>query len=259
MSKYHVVHSGRNIFCYYPPSLCRIYRDGRFLTEQSGEPEFDDIGKAMISSGFDDDEQPYLLKLGERIDYYKPFPFEPYTTQSTSLGHVVLFYQNREGHVGYREVTEKRTGPFHQFLNAKDGILQDASFLTTYDELHVLMVIRTPFSNQLLYRKKTDDVFTPPVSLWESPRIDNCLLTLIGKELHATCMIGGKLHRSISYNEGDSFGPVELYKRKFCAEPAKASFIVDTPTNGWLARQVYVDRNAPWDVQMLPDLVDFFG
>ena len=258
MSKYQIVHKGQDIFCYYPPSRCRIYRDGRLMAEQNSESEFDDAGRNLISSGFDDEEQAYLLKLGERIDYYKPLPFEPYITQSTSPGHIVLFYQNEEGHVGYREITEKRTGTFHRFLNARDGTLQDASFLTTYDELHVLMVVRTPFSYQLLYRKKTEDVFTPPVSLWESPKIDNCLLTLIGKELHATFMIGGKLHRSISYNEGDSFGHVELYKRKFCAEPVKADFI-GLAAGDWFARQVYVDSNAPWDVQMLPDLVDFYS
>ena len=258
MSKYQVIHRGQDIFCYYPPSLCRVYRNGRLLAEQNLEPAFTDAGKTLISNSFDDDEQPYLLRLGEKIDYYKPLPFEQYITQSTSLSHAVLFYQNQEGHVGYREVTEKRTGPFHRFLNAKDGILQDASFLTTYDELHVLMIVKTPFSHQLLYRKKTEDVFTPPISLWESPKIDNCLLTLIGKELHATCMIGGKLHRSISYNEGDSFNPIELYKRKFCTEPAKADFISEAPTSNWLARQVYIDSNAPWDIQMLPDLVDFF-
>ena len=256
MSKYQVVYNERGIFCYYPPSLCRVYRGGSLLAEQPAE--FEDTSKPLISSSFDDDEQPYLLKLGERIDYYKPFPFEPYITQSTSSNHVVLFYQSREGHVGYREITDKRTGPFHRFLNTKDGVLHDASFLATYDELHVLMVVRTPFSHQLIYRKKTEDVFTPPVSLWESPKIDNCLLTLVGEELHATCMISGKLHRSISYDEGDTFGSVELYKRKFCAEPVKADFISEMPTDGWYARQVYVDSNAPWDVQMLPDLVDFF-
>jgi len=227
------------------------------LSEVSTEFPLD--AKGIISSGIDDDGVAYILKLGERVDYYKAFPLgEPYIIQATGSGHFVLFYQNKDGDVGYREVTEKRTGPFHRFHNFKSGNIYDASFLTTFDELHVLMIVRSPFSYQLLYRKKTEDVFTPPVQLWEAPKIEHCLLTLIGNELHATCMIGGRPHRVISIDEGDSFGQMELYKRKFCAEPIKANFTSQQVTDGWLARQVYVDKNAPWDVQMLPDIVDFF-
>ena len=65
---------------------------------------------------------------------------------------------------------------------------------------------------------------------------------------------------AVSVDDGDTFGAMELYKRKFCAEPVKASFVSQRPleTEDWFARQVYVDRAAPWDVQMVPDLCPIF-
>ena len=197
----------------------------------------------------------------ETIDHFKPFSFAPYEAQNTGPGHLILFYQRQteECQVGYREITPKRTGLFHRFLNIQ-GTLADASYLTTRDTLHLLMIVKTVFSCQLLYRKKTEDVFTPPILLWEAPRIDTCLLTIIKDELHAACMIGGKLHRAVSDDEGDSFGPMGLYKRKFCAEPVKAGFLSQESEESWFARHVYVDRAAPWDVQMVPDLCpDFYS
>ena len=195
------------------------------------------------------------------IDHYSPFPFTPYVAQATGPEHLILFYQTHgpaeERQVGYREVTPLRTGPFHRFLNAQ-GTLLDASYLTTHDAVHVLMIVRTAFSCQLLYRKKADDVFTPPALLWESPKIEHCLLTIVGNDLYATCMIGGKLNRAVSADFGDTFGPMGLYKRKFCAEPVKADFAANEQLKGWFARQVYVDRGAPWDVQMIPDLCPGF-
>ena len=217
----------------------------------------------ILYNGFADTDAPCLFKRAfaagewqqaEALDYFKPFSsHSPYAAQATGPGHLLLFYQTQaeECQVGYREVTPKRTGPFHRFLNVK-GSLSDASFLTTRDEVHVLMIVRTAYSCQLIYRKKTEDAFTPEILLWEAPRITQCLLTIIGAELHATCMIGGKLHQAISPNNGDSFEPMTLYKRKFCAEPARADYISD---EGHIKlRQVYVDQSAPWDVQMLPDL-----
>lgn len=191
----------------------------------------------------------------EAIDLFLPLSFAPYVAQPTGPNHTILFYQRAvEGcQVGYREITPTRTGPFHRFLNIS-GTLADASFLTTTDEVHLLMTVKTAFSHQLLYRKKTDDVFTPPILLWESPIIEQCLLTIINNELHATCVVGGKLYLASSADNGDSFSPMTPYKRKFCAEPVKAGFTAYPPTGGWFAREVYVDRHAPWDIQMLPDL-----
>lgn len=202
----------------------------------------------------------------DAIDHFKPFSFMPYEAQVTGPGHLLLFYQTYadECQIGYREVTPRRIGPFHRFLNSP-GTLVDVSYLTTWEAVHILLIIRTAFSCQLLYRKKTDDVFTPPALLWESPKIERCLLTVIEDQLHATCILGGKLHRAISSDDGDFFGSMSLYKRKFCAEPVKANFVFEEEwdarsrkTSSWFARQVYVDRAAPWDIQMVPDLCQNF-
>ena len=259
-------------------------------------PIVSENGLCILYNGFSEDThclfKRSMTRSGdwhptETIDHFSPFSFAPYEAQVTGPGHLILFYQTQaeECQVGYREITPKRTGTFHRFLNMQ-GSLADASFLTTQDAIHILMIVKTTFSCQLLYRKKTEDVFTPPTLLWESPKVDQCLLTMCtgqkpghtegkvsskGKrteaaaELHATCMVGGRLHRAVSGNDGDSFSPMAPYKRKFCADPVKASYVTPLPqmsqtsSADWFARQVYVDSTAPWDVQMLPDLCpDFY-
>ena len=236
-------------------SMCILYNDSA-----DGNTLFK---RTMASSG---EWQP-----AEAIDHYRSFPFAAYEAQATGPGHSILFYQNSDEEclAGYREITPKRTGPFHRFLNV-NGTLADASFLTTPEEVHLLLVVKTQFSCQLLYRKKTDDTFTDPILLWESPKIEQCLLTIAGDELHATCMIGGKLYWSVSSDFGGTFGSMVVYKRKFCADPVKATFVSENlhsnlqskdgprSTASWFARQVYVDRAAPWDIQMIPDLVPNF-
>ena len=238
-------------------------------------PIVSDDSLCILYNGTDDENTPYLFKRSlatsgqwqdaETIDCFKPFSFAPYVGQSTGPGHLVLFYQiqSEECQVGYREITPGRTGPFHRFLNIK-GSLADASYLTTFEDLHILMVVKTALSCQLLYRKKTEENFTTEILLWEAPRIEQCLLTIVDDKLHATCMIGGKPHRAISTDYGDTFGSMSLYKRKFCAEPVKAGFVTQAnftsrlKSRGFFARQIYVDRAAPWDVQMIPDLLPGF-
>ena len=246
--------------------LYPIYQDGVLLTPMQED------GRCVLYNGHKDEEPCLLRRIRdtfgewwdpELLDHFKPFsfsPYAPYVAQATGPGHVVLFYQINSPNcqVGYREITENRTGAFQRFLNTS-GNLVDASFLTTYDELHVLMVVKNALSCQLLYRKKAEDEFSESLLLWEAPRIEQCLLTIVetstGSELHATCMIGGKLNRFVSRDEGETFGAMELYKRKFCAEPVKAEFIGGDKAKGWFARQVYVDRDVPWDLQMISDLV----
>lgn len=266
LSSHFVLRHGRDLFFIYPSGdgsdiYYRVWREGSLLPEAKFNdgvrlPSADD--SLSISH-----EGSRLFKLvadpsggwqsPKAIDHFKALPYAPFEAQSTGPGHLVLFYQTQaeECQVGYREITPSRTGPFHRFLNER-GSLEDASFLTTMDELHLLFIFKTALSQQLLYRKKTEEVFTPPILLWEAPRMEQCLLMIIGGELHASCMIGGKLHRAVSVDGGDSFGAFALYKRKFCAEPVKAAYM--GAAEGWFARHVYVDREAPWDVQILPEL-----
>ena len=239
--------------------------DGVFITPMPSED-----GLCILYNGFAEADTSCLFKRlctpagewrqAEVIDRFAPFPVIPYEAQATGPDHLILFYQTcaEECQVGYREITTKRTGPFHRFLNIR-GTLMDSSYLTTLEDVHMLMIVKTAFSCQLLYRKKTEDVFTPEILLWEAPRIEQCLLTIVKDKLYAACMIGGKLHCAVSADYGDNFAPMGIYKRKFCAEPVKANLVMQTNTKGYFARQVYVDRTAPWDVQMIPDLYpDFY-
>ena len=279
-----------HVFCHdmHGSTLLFTYRNNRWTSrtvlQGNGapllSPLISDDNLCILYDGYNNEEEPCLFKRNLTdtgvwqqamvIDRYHPFPFSPYVAQATGPGHSILFYQiglegsTTDNQVGYREITPGRTGSFHRFLY-NQGLLLDASFLTTLDVVHVLMIVKTAFSCQLIYRKKTEDVFIPPVLLWESPKIDQCLLTIVGNELYATCMIGGKLNMAVSIDDGDTFGSMGIYKRKFCVDPIKAVFVSDrmltmgrTLPGDWFARQIYVDSHAPWDVQMIPDMCPGF-
>lgn len=198
-----------------------------------------------------------------RIDKFIPLNHALYETQATSREHMLLFYQTRttENQLGYREVTPTRFGSYQQFHNAA-GTVADTAFLTTNDTVHLLYIIKTLFSCQLFYRRRDEDHFTTPILLCEAPRIEQCLLSIVYDNLYATCLIGSQPHMAVSENKGSSFTRMTLYKSKFCYDPVKAVYLSSLPMseNECYVRQVYVDRNAPWDTQMLPDLyADFYA
>lgn len=218
-----------------------------------------------------DGNSHYLLtqRMGERgawepssrIDKFQPLGHALYETQATGPEHMLLFYQTRTGEnqLGYREVTPTRYGSY-QRLHSAPGAISDTAFLTTGNAVHALYIVKTLFSCQLLYRRRTEDDFSTPVLLWEAPRIDQCLLSFVYDNLYATCIIGGQPYAAVSENRGVSFSRMTLYKRKFCFDPVKALFLTAAPMseNELYIRQIYVDRSAPWDVQMIPDLYPAF-
>jgi hypothetical protein len=185
----------------------------------------------------------------ETIDSYRPLHHDPYEVQRTSDDHAVLFYRGGlDGTLGYRELTAAQTGAFKPIYKG-EGVV-DASFLTTQDTLHVLLAVRKSFGGQWVYIRKDGEDFTAPQVLWETPGIGNVLLMMMEGRLHAFCMSGGRLY--VTVYEGGRFTPVALYKSKFCAEPVKAAYLSrGEKENNLLTHQVYVDNNAPWDVQVL--------
>ena len=195
-----------------------------------------------------------------RIDAYLPLYREPYEAQATSASHTLLFYQSGAGEnlLGYREITPTRFGPYQRIHSGKN--IMDASFLTTEDAVFALFVVRSVFSSQLLFRYRAEAAFSAPLLLWEAPKIDDVLLMFINGKLYATCVSGNRLYTAISENRGASFSKMDIYKGKFCFEPAKAAFAASVPQreDTLFARQIYIDRNAPWDAQMTPEMYEKF-
>ncbi|MDR3240254.1 MAG: hypothetical protein LBT44_09240 [Clostridiales bacterium] len=196
-----------------------------------------------------------------RIDQFIPFGVAQYEVQRVSSEHLLLFYQTRtsENNMGYREITPDRQGKYQIFYTT-NYFVSDAAYLTTEDSIHTLLVIKSMFSSQLVYRKKEGDAFGNPVVLHEAQRIEKCLLLYVKGSLQAFFLAAGQLFVCASEDKGGSFSRPVRYKNKFCQNPEKAYFVSQTPQSEsqLFARQVYVDHASPWDVQVLPDLYEDF-
>jgi hypothetical protein len=185
-----------------------------------------------------------------------------FEVQRVSKNHLILFYQKRgqENNLGYMEITPEQQGNYNIFFTT-NYFVSDSSYLTTENGIHLLFVVKSMFSSQLIYRKKMDDEISNPIVLHEAQRIENCLLYFAKGSLYAAFLAAGQLCQCVSLDKGNSFSRPVRYKYKFCQNPEKANFSSQTPQSEDTAflRQVYVDRACPWDIQIIPDAYeDFF-
>ncbi|MDR2939530.1 MAG: hypothetical protein LBV08_04325 [Clostridiales bacterium] len=175
--------------------------------------------------------------------------------------YALLFYLNRANDLklGYREVTSSLHGQFNVFHQSAFKI-RDQSFLPTDEEIHFLYIIKTYFSSQLIYRKKTDDGFTKPKILWESQIINKCLMFIINNKLYIYFVANRVPMEIISQDFGGSFEKAKEASAKFSADSKKAVFIScqGAEGRGPYIREVFVDAENPCNIQIIPGLWDDF-
>ncbi len=196
------------------------------------------------------------------IDNYIQLQNSIFQVQQVAKDHVLLFYQNRTGElrIGYRELTSSLQGPFNVFHQTTFQI-RDQSFLTTNEEIHFCYIVKTYFSSQLIYRKKTDNGFTKPKVLWEAQRLSKCVLSIIKDKLYIYCISNNNPLEIISNDLGETFEKPAEAKGKFSAESEKAFFISEykLDESDYFLREILVNSEKPWDIQIIPNLVnDFF-
>jgi len=197
----------------------------------------------------------------ERLDKVTRLNNELYNIQYISHDHCVLFYQTKsaEYKLGYREVTSAAHGAFH-LIHSSAYQVTGHSFLVTDSEIHVLYIIRNMFGSQLLYKKKNNTDFSAPLVIFEGQRIENCLLSIINDNIYVHFQSAGQMYQCISDDKGESFSRPRRYRHKICESPVKAIYLSEAAQkeNQFFCREVYVDENNSWDVQILPDLYEDF-
>ena len=193
-----------------------------------------------------------------KVDKLISLPGSTFQVQAVASKHVIVFYQTKgyEYNLGYREMTLDSQSRFNVFHSTSNTIA-DVSFLTTDDSIHVLYVVRSMYSSQLIYRKKEEGEFSNPVVLCESESLENCLLFFADESLHATYISDGQLYHCLSENSGDSFSRSVRYYSKVCENPVKAAYIGKCHED-YFIRELYVDSSEPWNVQVIPDICKNF-
>lgn len=196
-----------------------------------------------------------------KIDTIIPFPESIFQLQPIGRNHSIVFYQKKglESDIGYREITPSEIGKFNIF-HSTNYRLTDHSFMTTNERIHMIYIIKSMFSNQLIYRKKEDKGFSNPIVLWEGPKLTNCCLTIVKNQLYVTWIYNNQLYYCISEDNGDTFSKSMRYKRKFCLSVKKAIYLSyeKMQENNFVCHELYIDSTNNSDIQLLPDLYDNF-
>ncbi|GHU51470.1 hypothetical protein AGMMS49975_04960 [Clostridia bacterium] len=189
----------------------------------------------------------------------------PYILQETGANHALVFYQKNTEVIsyGYREITTTQHGKFNPYYQNSIPIYTQ-SILTTQTAIHIAYVLKGVFSSKLVYKKKETTEFSAPSLLFEAPSIENISVYFAEDVLYIGFISNNALFTIESRDRGDTFCAPELYPNKFCQNTSnvtKAAYLSDTELSEskFFARELYVDKTRPWDIQILPDLrEDFF-
>lgn len=191
----------------------------------------------------------------------KSYGLDNFCVQRLGNNHLIVFYMtNSDGiNLGYREISSTQQSKFH-IIHSTYYKITDAAFLTTTDTIHSLYTVKNMFTKQIVYRKKQDVSFSKPIVLFESPNINNNLLMEVKNNLYAAWMVNNKIYVSISKDDGFTFSVPKIHNESF-SNLAKAKYLTDEKMSeeNFFIREVYVEKEQPWQIIFMPDMQkDFF-
>ena len=213
-----------------------------------------------------------LRRIDERGKWHAPITIDSYTpingsfsVQAITPTHHLVFYAKKSvdktaGYaIGYVEVDPERITAFNTIYSTSQRVT-DTSFLVTNNSIHALFIVKSMFTMQVIYRKKSGVGFSTPIIIAEAPQISNCLLMFVSGKLHAYFMTGGQLASAVSSDCGETFSGVSRCTNKFCVSPVKSVYVSQIPMDedAYFVRQLFVDRNNAADIQLLPDMYEDF-
>lgn len=198
------------------------------------------------------------------LDTIIPFTYTPFTLQKISDTHSIAFYEKRGNDcaLGYREFssTLKKWGNFNPFHSTSYTYI-DQSFLTTEDTIHVLYIVKTSFSYQLIYKYKNGSEWSSQLVIYECNKIDICSLFILDNQLWIIWYINSQLYTCISQNLGKTFSKPSRYQGHYISAPMKASFISNLKQKEeklYLREILLYDQPIP-ELLLIPELYpDFY-
>jgi hypothetical protein len=191
------------------------------------------------------------------IDSFLPFESKTFRLIRQSDDKYILLYIKRmpEERVGYRIITPEKIGNF-QNIYATGYSISDYSVFIRNDILHLVFLVSTPFSRQLIY---TDTNGTKPTVLSESRGMSNCCISFINEKIYIWWLNNNRLYHTISYDYGTSFSPTQRYQNHIAENTIKSEYITTLQDKNFAAGDICVRENTPWDIQLIGDIYpDFF-
>lgn len=198
------------------------------------------------------------------LDNIIPFKNVPFIIQKLNNSLCVAFYErkSRDSTLGYREfsISKRKWGSFNPF-HSTIYTYTDQSFLTTEDTIHVLYVVKTGFSYQLIYKNKTDSEWNKQMLIYENNRIEMCSLFIVNTELWLVWYSNSQLYTCVSYNNGKTFTKSNRYQSKYGNLPLKAFFATNLKQKeeSLYIREILLYDKATPELMFIPELYpDFY-
>lgn len=162
------------------------------------------------------------------LDTISPLRQSPFNLQKINNRHNIIFYTQEleTSSLGYREfsVPLKKWGKFNAIHKTKYKYT-DQSFLTTENTLYVLYIVKNAFSCQLIFKKKSSEIWDTTILIFEGPKIELCTLFILENQLWLVWYSNSYLFTCVSNNMGKSFSKPQRYGKELSIIPYKAAFI----------------------------------
>jgi len=176
--------------------------------------------------------------------------------------HFLAIYQSSgfESKLGYKEIYGDNIGKYN-LIHSSIHSFGDCSFLATKYDLHIACVVRGVFGSRLVYKKKGADGLSPGVVVAEGQGLHNIVLYMVDEKLYLLFMKNDTLYCVEAESDGYrwNFLPLEEHEKMQSGNLAKAVFLSSRSGRGFLANELLVHSERPWEISTLSRhlLVDY--
>lgn len=195
----------------------------------------------------------------ELVDYALSLPEGCFKMQRLKDSHYVIFYHKREGEnqLGYKEINRKNQSEYMVFHKTGYRII-DSSFLADKNGIHFLYIVKSMFSSQVIYRRKTDNGLSSPIILYEGQGLNLCSLFYVKGILYASWIMNRQLYYAVSKTYGEKFDKVIRDKKYNSVNWIKANYISFKNMNKdeLLTNEIYTENKKDWEPACI---LDFYG
>ena len=190
-----------------------------------------------------------------KIDAILPFDNSPYIINTIEDNHIIIFCRTDENTINCREVllSPFTLGTLNTVARTNSYPILDFSTLITNDKIHMVFLIKTRFSYQLVYKSKVETQISQPVVLWEGQKADSCSIFSCDKKVHIVWTNGNQCFSINSENDCQSFSRAQRVPYQLPNNTVKVEYINANINEKHIfnSSELYVDRDNKTAIQVV--------
>lgn len=190
-----------------------------------------------------------------KIDAILPFDESPYIINTIEDNHIIIFCRTDENMVNCREVllSPFTLGTLNTVARTNSFPILDFSSLVTEEKIHMVFLIKTRFSYQLVYKSKIETQISQPIVLWEGQKADSCSIFSCDRKIHIVWTNGNQCFSISSDNDCESFSRAQKIPYQLIGTPVKVEYINANTNekNIFNASELYIDSENKNSIQIV--------